>query len=151
MRCMFVCLGNICRSPMAESVMTHLIKSKGLQNQIFVQSSATSREQEGDTPYYATCDILEKKGIPLVPHRAVQLTYSDGDKYDLFLCMDGYNLRAVRRILGEENGKKAKLLLSFAGEERAVADPWYTRDFEQAYQDIALGCNALLAYIEGQA
>ncbi len=147
--CMFVCLGNICRSPMAESVMSDLVQKSGIKGRVFVASSATSNEQIGDVPYYATQEKLRKEGIPLVPHRAVRLTEEDGDKYDYFLCMDEYNLRDVRRILGERNAHKAYLLLSFAGESRAVADPWYTRDFDCAYADILRGCKGLLRYIEG--
>ena len=144
---LFVCHGNICRSPMAESVMTYLIKEKHLESSFYVNSAATSREEIGNTPHYGTVGKLREMRIPLIPHRAVQMTAADYSYYDYLIGMDTANIRNMTRIAnGDKDGKIYKLL-SFAGSGRDVADPWYTGDFDATYNDVIEGCSALLKYI----
>ena len=146
-RVLFVCHGNICRSTMAESVMTYLIKEKHLENSFSINSAATSREEIGNAPHYGTVGKLREMRIPLIPHRAVQMTASDYDSYDYLIGMDTANIRNMTRIAGGDNIHKIYKLLTFAGSGSDVADPWYTGDFDAAYKDILTGCTALLQYI----
>ena len=148
---MFVCHGNICRSPMAEFVFRDMIKNAGLADKFSVCSSATSTEEIwGDigNPVYPPAKAeLKKHGIICDGKRAVQLKYSDYDKYDLFIGMDSNNIRNMQRILkGDEAGKIRKLLDYCGGGD--VADPWYTGDFSTTYNDIVRGCTALLKELE---
>ena len=145
---LFVCHGNICRSTMAESVMTHLIKQKGLEGKFEIASAATSREEIGNPPHYGTVSKLREKGISVIPHRAVQMTREDYIYYDYLIGMDSANIRNMQRIAGGDSEEKIYKLLTFAGIERDVADPWYTGDFEQTYQDVMAGCKAFLEKIE---
>ncbi|MBE5742053.1 MAG: low molecular weight phosphotyrosine protein phosphatase [Clostridiales bacterium] len=147
-RIMFVCHGNICRSPMAEFVFKKLIKERGLEDKFTVSSSATSTEEIWDgvgNPVYppAKRELL-KHGITCEGKRAVQLKKSDYENYDLFICMDSANVRNAIRILDGDKQGKVKKLLSFLGSDGDVADPWYSGNFEIAYQDIYRGCVALL-------
>lgn len=148
---MFVCLGNICRSPMAELLMKDMLKKLGRENEFVVESSATSDENifsgVGAPVYTPIKKLLESKGISCEAKRARQLTVSDGESFDLFLCMDDNNVRNAKRILGAKNGEKCKKLLAYAGENSSVADPWYTRDFNAAYEDIYRGLQGLLKRI----
>ncbi len=145
---MFICLGNICRSPMAQFVMHDMIRREGLGDLISVNSAATSHEEEGNPPYYATQEKLREKGVPVLAHRATYLTRADAAEYDYLVCMDEWNVRRAGKIVGEAFADKLSLLLSFTGEDRAIADPWYTRDFETTYQDVVRGCRALLDTIK---
>ncbi len=144
---MFVCLGNICRSPMAELIMKDRIKKAGREADFHVESSATADDNVYDgvgAPVYPQIRaLLEEKGISCAGKRAQVLTAAHGEAFDLFVCMDDNNVRNASRILGK-NGHKCKKLLSFAGESGNVADPWYTRDFTQAYEDVVRGVEALL-------
>lgn len=148
-RIMFVCLGNICRSPMAELVMKDLVKRAGREREFVIESSATSDENVingvGAPVYYPTRALLESKGISCAGKRARVLRKEDGENFDLFLCMDGSNVRNATRILGAEHAHKIKKLLSYAGESGDVADPWYTRDFERSFRDVKRGVEGLLA------
>ena len=141
---LMVCHGNICRSTMAESIMTHLVQEAGLSTCIEINSAATSREEIGNTPHYGTVNKLREKKIPLVPHRAVQMTKADYDYYDYLIGMDSANIRNMTRIAGGDPEEKIHKLLPLAGVSRDVADPWYTGDFEETYQDVMVGCKALL-------
>lgn len=143
-RLLFVCLGNICRSTMAESVMTYLVRKEKLQDKIVVASAATSTEEIGNTPHYGTVDILQVNGIPLVPHRAVQMTKKDYETYDLLIGMDSGNIRSMQRICGGDAEGKIHRLLEYTGENRDIADPWYTGRFSVTYRDVYEGCLALL-------
>ncbi len=151
-RIMFVCLGNICRSPMAELLMKDMVKRAGRENEFVIESSATSDENVvdgvGAPVYYHTRTLLESKGISCAGKRAQVLEKAHADKFDFFLCMDGSNVRNATRILGVENAHKIKKLLSYAGESGDVADPWYTRDFERSYSDVKRGLEGLLANLE---
>ena len=141
---LFICHGNICRSPMAQSVMTHLIKEAGLEDEIYVNSAATSREEIGNGPHYGTVQKLKSVGIPVVMHRAVQMTLNDYEQYDYLVGMDRENIRNMERISGGDPEQKIYKLLTFAGRDMDVADPWYTGDFEATYRDVSEGCKGLL-------
>lgn len=146
---LFVCHGNICRSTMAESVMTYLVKEKGLEDRFYINSAATSREEIGNGPHYGTVNKLRSVGIPVVPHRAVQMTSEDYREYDYLIGMDTENIRNMNRISGGDPDGKIYKLMSFAGSGRDVADPWYTGDFDATYRDVNEGCRALLDYLLG--
>ena len=143
-RILFVCHGNICRSPMAESVLADMIKKRSLSEKITVASAAAHTDEIGNPPHRGTREKLLKVGIPLIPHRARLLTRADADEYDLFLGMDEYNVRDMRRILGENCKDKIFMLLDFTAHPRAIADPWYTGNFDETFEDITEGCVALL-------
>ena len=147
-RIMFVCHGNICRSPMAEFIFRDMVKKQGREEEFVVVSSATSREEiwgERGNPVYPPAKAeLEKHGISCDGKYAVQLKKSDYDKYDLFVCMDSANVRNAIRILGADEKKKVKKLMSFTGSNKDVADPWYSGDFEVTYKDIYQGCKAII-------
>ena len=144
---LFICHGNICRSTMAESVMTYLVKEKGLEDKFYINSAATSREEIGNGPHYGTVNKLRSVGIPVVPHRAVQMTWEDYKEYDYLIGMDTENIRNMNRISGGDPEEKIYKLMSFAGNGRDVADPWYTGDFDATYRDVNEGCRALLDYL----
>ena len=145
---LFICHGNICRSTMAESVMTYLVNERGISDKFYIFSAATSTEEIGNPPHYGTVRKLREVGIPVVPHRAVQLTKADYDKYDYLIGMDSANIRNMTRICGGDPQGKIRRLLSFAGKERDIADPWYTGNFDETYSDVLEGCLALLAYLK---
>ncbi|MGN0570627.1 MAG: low molecular weight protein-tyrosine-phosphatase [Candidatus Fimenecus sp.] len=147
-RILFVCHGNICRSPMAEFVFKDLAQKRGVADRFCVQSAATSSEEicgtVGNPVYPPARAQLEKHGISCAGKRAVQLRKADYDRYDLFVCMDDNNIRNIGRIFSADPQKKVCKLLDFTFHGGNVADPWYTRDFDKAYRDIADGCSALL-------
>ena len=150
-RIMFVCHGNICRSPMAEFVMKKLVKDAGLEKEFLIASSATSTEEiwngRGNPVYPPARRELQKHGISCDGKHAVQVQKSDYSKYDLFLVMDSNNLRNIGRIFGSDPQNKVHKLLEYAGRTDDVADPWYSDRFDIAYQDIYEGCKALLEYL----
>ena len=141
---LMVCHGNICRSTMAESVMTYLVKQRHIDNQFYINSAATSREEIGNTPHHGTVRKLKEVGIPVVPHRATQMTAQDYEEYDYLIGMDTANIRNMNRIAGGDPEGKIYKLLAFAGSGRDVADPWYTGDFDTTYNDVLEGCTAFL-------
>ncbi|MCI8282701.1 MAG: low molecular weight phosphotyrosine protein phosphatase [Lachnospiraceae bacterium] len=145
---LFVCHGNICRSTMAESVMAHLIQTANLQTQISVSSAATSREEIGNPPHHGTVSKLRQMHIPVIPHRAVQMTRQDYQEYDYLIGMDSANIRNMLRILGGDPQNKVSKLLSFTDRGGDIADPWYTGNFDETYRDVLKGCKALLEHIQ---
>ena len=145
---MFVCHGNICRSPMAEFVLKDMVAKRKISHNFHIESSATSREEIGNDIHYGTKNKLKKVGVHFTPRRATQITKSDYDKYDFILCMDNNNIRNLSRIIPNDKSNKIKLLLDFSNNPRNIADPWYTGNFEDTYNDIIEGCEALLNYIE---
>lgn len=145
---LMVCHGNICRSTMAESVMTHIVKSRHAEQCFEIASAATSREEIGSSPHYGTVNMLRREGIEVVPHRAVQMVQSDYDKYNYLIGMDTENIRNMTRIAGGDPEGKIYKLLSFAGNPGDVADPWYTGDFEATYRDVKAGCEGLFEYLK---
>ena len=142
---LFVCHGNICRSTMCESIMTHMIKQRNLTPYFKIASAATSREEIGNPPHYGTVNKLREVGIPLVPHRAVQMTRQDYEEYDYLIGMDDWNIKNMQRIAGGDPLHKMHKLLEFAGSTRDIADPWYTGNFDVTYNDIIEGCEAFLS------
>lgn len=144
-RIMFVCHGNICRSPMAEFIMKKLVSDNGLQENFCISSCATSTEEISNPVYPPARDELRKHGISCEGKKAVQLKKSDYDKYDYFIGMDTANIRNMKKILGRDD--KIYKLMTFAGCDRDVADPWYTGDFKTTYTDIYSGCTGLLEYL----
>ena len=141
---MFVCHGNICRSPMAEFVFLDMVRKRGLQGKMTALSSATSTEEIGNDVHYGTRRILDKYGIPYRRCEAVQLTRADYSKYDLFVGMDQANIRNMLRIFGDDPGNKVIKLLDLTDRGGDVADPWYTGNFEVTYRDVTDGCAALI-------
>jgi len=149
-RVLFVCHGNICRSTMAESVMTHLVKQQHIDHIFYINSAATSREEIGNPPHYGTVSKLRQVGVPVVPHRATQMTREDYDNYDYLIGMDDANIRNMTRIAGGNPDGKIYKLLYFTETEASVADPWYTGDFESTYRDVLAGCEGLLKHLKSQ-
>lgn len=149
---MFVCHGNICRSPMAEFVFKHLAEKEGILDSFTVESSATSTEEIwngiGNPIYPPARDELLRHKIPFTDRRAIQLKKSDYEKYDLFVAMDGRNIRNICNIFGSDPELKVKKLMDFAGGGE-VDDPWYSGNFDKAYSDIHKGCLGLLEYLKG--
>lgn len=145
---MFVCHGNICRSPMAEFVLIDMVRRRGLEKDFVIASSATSTEEIwngiGNPVYPPAKAVLEGHGIDPSGKRAVQLKAGDYDKYDLFIGMDSANIRNMTRILGGDKRGKIHKLMEYTGSNADVSDPWYTRDFGRCYKDIYAGCEALL-------
>ncbi|MCI8570230.1 MAG: low molecular weight phosphotyrosine protein phosphatase [Lachnospiraceae bacterium] len=141
---LFVCHGNICRSTMAESVMTYMAAQHGLSNLIQAASAATSREEIGSPPHPGTVRKLREVGIPVIPHRAVQMTRKDYEKYDYIIGMDQRNICNMQRITGGDPEGKFYKLLAFADNDRDIADPWYTGNFDKTYEDIVEGCKAFI-------
>ena len=142
---LFVCHGNICRSPMAEYVMKHLVREAGLEDQFQIASAATSREELGNPVYPPARKKLAEHGISCSGHMARQLQNRDYDEYDLLIGMDHANLQNMHRICGGDFADKIHLLLEYAGHpDQEVADPWYTRDFDAAWDDVLAGCQGLL-------
>lgn len=141
---LFICHGNICRSPMAEFVMKDLVRKAGLEGQFIIESKATSTEELGNSPHPGTVRKLREVGVPMGAHRAEQMSRSDYEKYDYLIGMDGWNLRNIMRIIDDDPEGKVSLLLEHAGSSRDIADPWYTGNFDQTYDDVVEGCMALL-------
>ena len=147
---MFVCHGNICRSPMAEFIMKDMVAKQGMADMFFIASSATSTEEiwrgVGNPVYPPAQRELAKHGISCDGKRAVQITSEDYDKYDIILCMDSNNMRNIKRIIPNDPENKICKLMDLVG-GGDVADPWYTGDFSTTYRDIFAGCKALLAKV----
>ena len=144
---LMVCHGNICRSTMAESVLTHLVKQRGLSDCFEINSAATSREEIGNPPHYGTVGKLKQVGIPVVPHRALQMTITDYEYYDYLIGMDTANIRNMNRIAGGDPQGKIYKLPSFAGQSKDIADPWYTGNFDETYNDVLEGCEAFIEFL----
>lgn len=124
--------------------MKDLVRKAGREEEFHIQSAATHRDEIGSDTHYGTKEILKLKGVPFTPRHAVQMVKADYEKYDLIIGMDSENMTYIKRIIGEDTENKVHLLLSFAGEKRSVADPWYTGDFDKTYDDVVKGCTALL-------
>ena len=142
---LFVCHGNICRSPMAEYIMKKICLEKHIN--IVIDSKATSTEEIGNTIYYEAKNILRKHNIPYNDRKAMRIEKNDYEYYDLIICMDHYNLTNIKRIIPYDHDHKIYLLRSFTGLDLDIDDPWYTRDFETCYKQIYENCTALLDYI----
>ena len=145
---MFVCLGNICRSPMAEFVFKDMVKKQGLDKEFYIKSSATSYEEIGNDIHYGARDKLIQKGIPFQKRKATRLKPDDYKKYDYIIGMEEANNRNIKRIIGEDTENKIYKLLDFSNNPRDIADPWYTGNFEATYNDIVEGCIGLLEFLK---
>lgn len=141
---MFVCLGNICRSPMAEFVFKEFVRRENLEDKFFISSSATSSEEVGNDVHYGTVNKLNSVGIPVEHRRAKKLTKEDYEDYDYIIGMEERNIKNILRIVGEDKEAKVSKLLDFSSNPRDIADPWYTGNFDKTYEDICEGCKALL-------
>ena len=144
---LFICHGNICRSPMAEHFMKDLVRREGLENEFEIASAATSREEIGNDVYPPARRTLSEHGIACPRRAARQLTRADFEEYDLIIGMDSENERGMRRICGDGDAAKIRLLMDYTARPGSVADPWYTRDFEATWRDVLEGCTGLLCYI----
>ncbi len=144
---MFICHGNICRSPMAEFVLKDMVAKRGLQDKFQIASSATSREEIGNPVHYGTRNLLSRYGISTAGKYAVQLTRKDYEEYDYLIAMDRFNLSNIRRIIGEDRENKVSLLLDYTERKGDIADPWYTGDFETTYRDVLEGCEGFMAFL----
>ena len=144
---LFICHGNICRSPMAEFVMRDLVTKAGLGSQFHIASAATSTEEIGNPVHYGTRNKLREVGISTEGKYAVQMKRSDYKNYDYIIGMDSMNRRNILRMTGDDPEKKVYNLLEFAGESADIADPWYTGNFDRTYEDVLRGCKALLRHI----
>ena len=143
-RILFICHGNICRSPMAEFVMKDLVKKAGLEDRFVIESAATSTEEIGNSVYPPARRKLAEHGISCQGKTARQMRRSDYDRYDLLIGMDAWNIRNMKNICGGDPEGKITMLMDFMRHPRDVADPWYTGDFEATWRDVLEGCQALL-------
>lgn len=145
---LFVCHGNICRSTMSQFVLQDMVNKLGIGDLFHIDSRATSTEEIGNPPHRGTVRKLQAVGVPVLPHRATQITWSDYQDADYIIGMDSWNMKNLNRMLkGDPEGKIYKLL-SFAGSDRDIADPWYTGDFDATYDDVVEGCEGLLKYLK---
>ena len=147
---MFVCHGNICRSTMAQFVFQDMINKRHWEDLFYIDSAATSREEIGNPPHYGTVNKLRQVGVPVLKHRATQLTKADYDKYDYIIGMDEYNRRDMNRLFDGDKAGKCSLLLDYTSSPRSVADPWYTGNFDDTYEYVRKGCDAFFEYLKNK-
>lgn len=144
-RILFVCHGNICRSPMAEFIMKALVKARGLEAEYHIESAAVSDEEYGNPIYPPAKRCLSQHGVAWDPTKSARTVRAeDYARFDRIICMDSSNLRLIRRYIPEDPQGKIHLMMSYTGRSRDVADPWYTGDFEKTFQDILSACEAML-------
>ncbi len=144
---LFVCHGNICRSPMAEFVMKNMVKEQGVEGDFHIESCATSTEEIGNPVYPPARKKLAEEGISCAGKTARQMTKEDYEKFDYIVAMDHFNLRNMKGFVGDDPKGKVSLLLDFTNRPGDVADPWYTGDFDATYRDVTEGCRGLLERI----
>lgn len=145
---MFVCLGNICRSPMAEFVLKDLVKKRGLEKEFYIESSATSPEELGCDVHYGTVNKLNSLGIKVEHRESKLLRKDDYENFDYILGMETRNIQNILRIVGEDKENKISRLLDFSNDPRDIADPYFTGNFDRTYEDILEGCIAFLEKIQ---
>ena len=145
---LFVCHGNICRSPMAEFVMKDLARKAGLEDRFVIDSKAARRDELGNDTHYGTKAKLRQMGIPFTKRRATLISKADYAAYDYLIGMDTANIYDMLQAFGGDPEKKVYMLLDFAGENREVADPWYTGNFDATYEDVVKGCEGLLRFVQ---
>ena len=144
MRILFVCHGNICRSPMAEFIMKDLVSERGLSDDFYIESCATSTEELGNDIYPPAKRCLQAHGIPFERRSARQMTSADYQRFDMIIAMDSWNIRNMRGFVNGDSEKKVSLMMEHCGRAGDVADPWYTGDFERTFRDISEACEGLL-------
>lgn len=144
---LFVCLGNICRSPMAEFIFKDMIKKRNLENSFLIESRATCMDEVGNDMYYLAKEILDKHNISYEPRKAKQIDLDDYNNFDYIIAMEEKNITNIKRILGLSTNEKIYRLLDFSKNKRDISDPWYTRDFEKAYNDIDEGLNDFISFL----
>ena len=147
---LFVCHGNICRSPMAEFVMKDLVRKEGLEDEFYIESAATSTEEIGNEVYFPAKRKLSEHGISCKGKTARQMTRSDYDRFDLLIGMDSWNIRNMNSICGGDPERKIHMLMDFTERKGDVEDPWYTRDFEATWRDVSEGCQCLLEWVRNR-
>lgn len=145
---LFVCHGNICRSPMAEFVMKEYVRKAELEDQVHIESAAMHRDEIGSDTHYGTKDVLDAHGIPYTPRAARLATKEDYERFDFIVGMDRYNMRDMRRLYRNDPEGKLSLLMDWVGASRDVADPWYTGDFDVTFSDVDAGCLALTEHVK---
>lgn len=144
---LFVCLGNICRSPMAEFVFKELVRKNGLEDYFFIESAATSSEEVGNGIHIGTRRKLTEKNIPYTSHVARKMTKEDYNEFDYLIGMEDSNILNMKRICGEDKDSKIYKLLDFTSNSRNIADPWYSGDFDKTYEDVLEGCESFLEFV----
>lgn len=144
----FVCLGNICRSPMAEFIFQFMVENENLQDKIFACSKGTSAEELGNPIHPGAAKELQKHDIPFSKRQATQLEKEDYQQFDYFIGMDYSNIFHIKRIFGKDPDHKVFKLMDFTNSKDDIADPWYTRDFSSTYDDLIEGCHAFLAFLK---
>ena len=147
-RVLFVCLGNICRSPMAEFIFKDIVDKKGLSDKFAIKSAATSSEEIGNDIHFGAKEKLIQKNIPFSKRKATRLTPEDYNNYNFIIGMDDSNIRNIKKIVGEDVDNKISKLLDYSDSTRDIADPWYTGDFFFVFIDILEGCNCFIEYLE---
>lgn len=146
----FICHGNICRSTMAQSVFAYVVRERGIDSMFVIDSFATSTEEIGNPPHRGTVRKLQQVNIPVVPHRAKQISWSDYDEFDYIIGMDEWNMKNLHRMLKSDPDGKVHKFLSFAGSGRDIADPWYTGNFDETFNDVLEGCEGFLKHLEAR-
>lgn len=147
-RILFVCHGNICRSTMSQFMLQDMVNKSGIAERFYIDSRATSTEEIGNPPHRGTVRKMKEAGIPVLPHRATQITWSDYKDFDYIIGMDSWNIRNLNRMLKGDPDRKVYKFLTFAGSDRDIADPWYTDNFDDTYRDVLEGCEGLLKYLK---
>ncbi len=147
---LFICHGNICRSPMAEYVMKDMVGKRGLSNCFYIDSAATSTEEIGNRVHHGTRAKLKEVGVYCGDHRAKKMKRADYEDYDYLIGMDTWNIRNMHQIAGKDPQKKIYRLLDFGSAPRDIADPWYTGNFDETYDDVVEGCEAFLDFAAEQ-
>ena len=145
---LFVCYGNICRSPMAEYLFKHLVKQYGIEKSFYIDSAATSNEEIGNGIYYGTKNKLKEMNIKYGNHKARRITDKDYSYFDYIIGMEESNIKQIKEIVGEDKENKIYKLLDFSSNPRDIADPWYTRNFDITYQDILEGLENFIKYLK---
>ena len=144
---LFVCLGNICRSPMAEFVLKDMVRKRGIENEFHIESRGTSSEEIGNDVHYGIVRKLDSVGVPVEHRQATKLVKLDYDKFDYIIGMEDRNVRDIMTIIDEDPDEKVCRLLDYSDNPRDIADPWYTGNFDITYNDVVEGCNAFLESI----